>query len=33
MVLGQTMVIKLDNFAFTAVLFFVLAGNIMSHGG
>ncbi len=32
-VLGQTMVIKLDNFAFTAVLFFVLAGNIMSHGG
>jgi tripartite ATP-independent transporter DctM subunit len=33
MILGQTMVIKLDNFAFTAVLFFILAGNIMSHGG
>jgi tripartite ATP-independent transporter DctM subunit len=33
MVLGQTMVIKLDNFAFTAVLFFILAGNIMSRGG
>ena len=32
-VLGQTMVIKLDNFAFSAVLFFILAGNIMSHGG
>jgi C4-dicarboxylate transporter DctM subunit len=32
-VLGQTMVIKLDNFAFTAVLFFILAGNIMSQGG
>jgi tripartite ATP-independent transporter DctM subunit len=32
-VLGQTMVIKLDNFAFSAVLFFILAGNIMAHGG
>ena len=32
-ILGQTMVIKLDNFAFTAILFFILAGNIISHGG
>jgi C4-dicarboxylate transporter DctM subunit len=32
LILGQTMIIKLDNFAFLAVLFFVLAGNIMSSG-
>jgi len=32
-ILGQTMVIKLDNFAFTAILFFILAGNVISHGG
>ena len=32
-ILGQTMIIKLDNFAFSAILFFILAGNIISHGG
>jgi C4-dicarboxylate transporter DctM subunit len=32
-ILGQTMVIKLDNFAFTAILFFILAGNVISRGG